>query len=153
MNKIFVVSLSFMMFSALVLNPVFADSDIEKTVCKVPLSAASMATGTVVGTPIGIIRKTGSQYVGCVKEFKKDSNTYKFWGALYSAPVAAVAGPIKGTICGAKNAIHYSVAKPFSREAFSLGNIEGNVPTKAGAKTNLQPNKDKPELQPWGSPR
>ncbi len=68
------------MLSVLISKPVFADADALKTVDKLSLSAASMATGTVVGAPIAIVRKTGSQYIGCVKEFKKDSNTYKFWG-------------------------------------------------------------------------
>lgn len=154
MNKIFIASLILIIvFSALVLKPAFSDSDIKKEVCKLPLTATSVAASTVVGTPIAIVRKTGSQYVGCVKEFKKDSNTYKFWGALYSVPVAIVAGPIKGTICGAKNAVRYSIDKPFSRDAFSLGNLEENVPASTTAKTNLHPNTDKPESQPWGSPR
>jgi hypothetical protein len=153
MNKIFIIKLSLVVLSASMLQAAFADSDIKKTVCKPPLSVASMAAGTVAGTPIAIVRKSGSQYVGCLKEFKKDSNTYKFWGAVYSAPVAVVAGLIKGTIYGAKNAVHYSVDKPFSKGAFSLGDLADNVPAKATAKTNLYLNKDKPECQPWGTPR
>jgi len=149
MNKIFRISLSCIIFSALVCKPASADSDIPKTVSKATLTATSMATCAVAGTPIAFVRKTGSQYVGCVKEFKKDSNTYKFWGALYSAPVAAIAGPIKGTICGARNAIHYSVDKPFGKEAFSLGNLED----KSKTNTNLNSNPDKPETQPWGTSR
>jgi hypothetical protein len=151
MNKIFTISLSLVAFSILVSKPVFADSDVLENISKVSLSATSVATGAVAGTPIAIVRKTGSQYVGCVKEFKKDSNSYKFWGALYSAPVAAVAGPIKGTICGIKNAVRYSIDKPFGKEAFSLGSLE-EAP-KATTKTNLHSNPDKPETQPWGTPR
>ena len=155
MNKVFIAGLSLIVVSAgaavspSVFSSAFADSDVVKTVSKTSLSVTSMAAGTVVGTPIAIVRKTGSQYIGCVKEFKKDSNTYKFWGALYSAPVAAVAGPIKGTICGARNAVRYSVDKPSGKEAFSLGNLE-EVPKP---KTNINSNPDKPENQPWGTPR
>jgi hypothetical protein len=151
MNKIFIVSLSFIVFSALTIKLAFANTDVPKTVCKVSASVSSIAAGTVVGTPIAIVRKTGSEYIGCVKEFKKDSNTYKFWGAAYSAPVAVVSGLIKGTVYGAKNAVHYSFNKPFGKEAFSLGNLEDSV--RAPAKTNMQPNTDKPETQPWGTPR
>jgi hypothetical protein len=151
MNKILIVSLSLIVaVSALILKPAFADSDVLQEAGKVSLSVTSIAAGTVAGTPIAIVRKTGSQYIGCIKEFKKDSNTYKFWGTPYSALVAVVAGPIKGTICGAKNAIRYSVDKPFSRESFSLGNLEDK---KATAKTNLNSNPDKPESQPWGTAR
>lgn len=153
MNKVFIASLNLIALSALVLKPAFADSDIKKTVCRLPLSAASIAVGTVAGTPIAVIRKTGGQYVGCVKEFKKDSNTYKFWGAVYSAPVAVISGSIKGTISGAKNAVHYSVAKPFGKEAFSLGNLEDKTSTGTTPKTTLSPNQDKPESQPWGTPK
>ncbi len=150
-NKISLASLSLLVFNAFAIKIAFADSDIIKAVGKVSLSASSMAVGTVVGTPIAIIRKTDSQYVGCVKEFKKDSNTYKFWGAACSAPVAVISGLIKGPVYGAKNAISYSIDKPFSKDAFSLGNLEDNTPTNA--KTNIQPNMDKPESQPWGTSR
>ncbi len=153
MNKIFIISLSLLIFNALMGKSAFAASDVVKTVSKTSSSATSMVAGTVIGTPIAIVRTTGSQYIGCVKEFKKDSNTYKFWGALYSAPVAAIAGPIKGTICGVKNAVHYSVDKPFGKEAFSLGNLEETASPKGPAKTNLNSNPDKPETQPWGTPR
>jgi hypothetical protein len=69
---------------------------------------------------------------------------------LCSAPVAAIAGPIKGTICGAKNGIHYSIDKPFSKDAFSLGKLEDE---SGISKARTQVNTDKPELQPWGTPR
>ena len=145
MNRV-IVNSSFFLVLNTVVAPVFAADDL---ITKPIVSAASMTAGTMAGTPIAIVRKTASQYVGCVKEFKKDNNTYKFWGALYSAPVAAIAGPIKGTICGAKNAIHYSVDKPFSKDAFSLGKLEDS----GILKTSTQVNSDKPELQPWGTPR
>jgi hypothetical protein len=151
MKKIFTISLSLLALSALAMTPILADSGLPINIGNASLSASSMATGALVGTPIAIVRNTGSQYVGCVKEFKKDSNSYKFWGALYSIPVAAVAGPIKGTICGVRNAVRYSVDKPFGKEAFSLGNLE-EMP-KVTTKTSLHPNPDKPETQPWGTPR
>jgi len=153
MNKIYIVSLSLILCSALLLQPAFADSDGLNTISKASLSASSMVGGTVAGTPIAIVRKTGSEYIGCVKEFKKDSNTYKFWGAAYSAPVAVVSGLIKGPVYGAKNAIHYSIDKPFGKEAFSLGKLEDITSVKVKAKTTIQPNMDKPESQPWGTPR
>jgi len=147
------VSLILVVFDSLAIKSAFADSDALKTIGKSPLNAASIAAGIVAGTPIAIVRKTGRQYMGCVKEFKKDSNTYKFWGAVYSAPVAVTAGLIKGAIYGPKNALHYSVDKPFSKDAFSLGDLEENMPAKPGTKTNLNSNPDKPETQPWGTPR
>lgn len=151
MNKISISSLSLIMFSIFAVKPALADTNISKTISKVPVSAASMAASTTIGTPIAIVRKTSCEYVGCVKEFKKDSNTYKFWGAAYSAPVAVVSGLIKGTVYGAKNAIRYSVNKPFSKDAFSLAKLENNVSVKT--TTNTQPNMDRPENQPWGTPR
>lgn len=153
MNKVVIDSSFFLVLSAVLAGPAFASGDL---ITKPAVSAASITAGTVAGTPIAIVRKTGSQYKGCVNEFKKDSISYKFWGALYSGPVAAVAGPIKGTICGAKNAIRYSINKPFSKEAFSLGNLEAEV--RPIAKTKINSNQrnvytDKPENQPWGTPR
>src|SRR5580700_11056737 len=147
MNRVIINSSFFVMLSPVLVAPVLAADDL---VTKPAVSTASMTAGTVIGTPIAIVRRTASQYIGCVKEFKKDSNTYKFWGVLYSAPVAAVAGPIKGTICGAKNAFRYSIDKPFDKSAFSLSNLEEAPKT---TKTNLKSNPDKPETQPWGTPR
>jgi len=148
MNKNFIAVTSVILLSTCSLQRSYADSDAVKAVCKAPLAAASMAAGTVVGTPIAIVRKTGTQYVDCVKEFKNDSNTYKFWGAFTSILVAPTSGIIKGTIYGPKNAIKHSVESPFSKDAFSLGNLE-DAPAGA-APSNLKPN-DKPELQPWGT--
>ena len=131
-----IVSVSLTALSAFTAKSAFADTDVVKTVGKVSLTATSMAAGTVAGTPIAIMRKTGSQYIGCLNEFKKDSNTYKFWGAAYSAPVAVISGLIKGTVSGAKNAVRYSIDKPFGKDAFSLGHLEDNLSTNAKTKTN-----------------
>lgn len=125
---------------------VLADPAIVKPAARPVAAASSMVTGIVAGTPIAVVRKTGSQYIGCVKEFKKDSNTYKFWGAVYSAPVAVVSGLVKGTTYGPKNAIRYSTNKPLSKDSFSLSNLE----SKKRAKPNLFPKLEKPESQPWG---
>jgi hypothetical protein len=123
-------------------------SNADNAVSKVPLSAASMATGAIVGTPIAIVRKTKSQFCGCLKEYKKDSNAYKFWGTGCAAIVAAPAGLIKGSICGAKNAVVHSVQQPFSRDAFSLGKLQESPPAP-----KPRPSDEKPESQPWGTPK
>jgi hypothetical protein len=110
-----------------------------------------MAAGTVVGTPIAVVRKTESQYIDCVNEFRKDSNSYKFWGAFCSILVAPTAGIIKGSIYGPKNAIIHSIDSPFSKDAFSLGGLEG-MPAGGAAPANPNAN-EKPESQPWGTHR
>lgn len=152
MNKT-LITLSIVAASLCSALPAPAESDAIKTACKVPLDAASMATGTVIGTPVAIVRKTGSQYVDCLKEFRKDSNSYKFWGAVMSLPVAATSGLVKGAVYGPKNAIVHSVAKPFGKDAFSLGPLENSNAGSASKPAAAQPVSDKPEAQPWGSPR
>ncbi len=151
MKNIYIVSLNVILISTLMLKPSSADSGTLKTVGKVSICATSIAAGTVVGTPIAMVRKAGSQYVDCVKEFKKDSNAFKFWGAGCSVPVAVVSGLIKGPVYSAKNAIRYSTDKPFGKDAFSLGKLEDNA--SATTKTNIRTDMDKPESQPWGTPR
>jgi len=120
----------------------------DNAIAKAPASVASVATGTAVGTPIAIVRKTKSQFIGCLKEYKKDSNAYKAMGAACSAIVAVPAGAVKGTLCGAKNAVVHSVDKPFSKESFSLGDLEG-----AAKPIKPRPPGERPESQPWGTPR
>ena len=153
MNKIFLVNLNTTLISLIITNSAHADSDILKAIVKTPLSATSMAAGTVAGTPIAIVRKTDEQYVRCVKLFKRDNNSYKFWGTTCSIPVAVGAGLIKGTIYSTKNAVYYSVNKPFDKNAFSLGPLKDNVSKKkkTGTSTNLKSGDTKPESQPWGS--
>jgi hypothetical protein len=153
MKKVFITSLSLIALTSLMPHTAIADSGIKKAVCELPLSASSIAVATAVGTPIAITRKTSNQYMGCLKEFKKDSNSYKFWGTLCSAPVAVISGSIKGTISGAHNAVHYSISRPFGKDAFSLGKLEDTVSAKPTAKSDSYPNPDKPESQPWGTPK
>jgi hypothetical protein len=161
MNKIFALVLTEVILQAnWLISPAFADKEVAKAICALPVHAASMAAGTVVGTPIAILRKTKSQYFGCLKEYRKDSNAYKFWGSGYSLIVAAPAGVVKGTVCASKNAIVHSVDKPFSKETFSLGKLE-NIPasnetTQPSNETTPpkpSPSTIKPESQPWGTPR
>jgi len=129
-----------------------ADTDSAKGAEKIPLGAASMASGIVVGTPVAIVRKTGGQYVECLNEFKNDSNTWKFWGAFYSLPVAVTAGLVKGAVYGPKNAIGHSINRPFSKEAFSLGELEGQ-PVAHTKREVPSPYEGMPESQPWGTPK
>ena len=138
-------------FSTTSVLPACADSNALKDGCMVPVTAASMATGTVVGTPIAIVRKTGSEFVSCVKLYRKDSNSYKFWGSLCSVPVAGASGLIKGTIYGAKNAVGHSINRPFGKDAFSLGELEGSSAVESRRSTTDSIYAGKPESRPWGT--
>jgi hypothetical protein len=71
-------------------------------------------------------------------------------GAFCSIPVALTAGLIKGSVYGPKNAIVHSIDKPFSKDTFSLGNLEGEE--KSAKSNELQKGDvEKPESQPWGT--
>jgi hypothetical protein len=148
MNKALFISLVLVTSNASAFIAAKADSNL---LTESALTTSSITAATTFGTPIAIVRKTSDQYIDCLKEFKKDSNSYKLWGALSSVLVAAVAGPIKGTVDGAKNAVRYSFSKPFSKDAFSLGNLEG--PDSQTAKTSVKFDPEKRESQPWGTPR
>lgn len=86
---------------------------------------ASIAAGLVFGTPISIVRRTGQEISQGTKDLLGDTDNWFLMvpaGAL-TVPFGCVSGAASGVVHGAKNAWTGSADEPFSKDAFSLGEM------------------------------
>lgn len=89
-----------------------------------PTIVLGTTAGIVVGTPVATTRITGKSIKAIFHEYDNDSFSYKFWGRPFALPMGILVGTIKGCIVGPKNAMRYAKEKPFSKESFSLEDLQ-----------------------------
>lgn len=96
-----------------------------KFAAKMPVEFASFCTGAVFGTPIAVARKTAQNSVKATKDASGNSdNKGKLAAAsLIGLPVGIFTGSIEGVYWGLANSWTNS-SKPFSKDAFSLGEMK-----------------------------
>lgn len=87
--------------------------------------SASFAVGMVFGTPIAIVRKTGQEIVQGTKDLVGDTDNWFILApaGVVATPFGCVSGGAGGVLSGIKNAWTGSADEPFSKEAFSLGDM------------------------------
>lgn len=87
--------------------------------------AASFTAGVVVGTPIAIVRKCKTEIVQATKDLTGDTDKLYFIlpAGLLGMPFGALSGTVEGTFLGIINSWKASGDEPFSKEAFSLGDM------------------------------
>jgi len=111
--------------------PASADESKEmlKNVGMFPVRTLALGAGLLVGTPIAISRRTAdrcSEYTGnfADKIGGKDHLPPVLFASVLGVPFGVIAGTSEGVYLGGKNAIANCVEKPFSKESFSLGELE-----------------------------
>ena len=109
-------------------GPALADGtkDMIKNSAMLPVRMLSVGSTAVVGTPIAITRqvtvrirqftKEGADKIGGSKDFPPN-----FYASFFSVPAGTLVGTAEGFYYGGKNAVQAGYKKPFSLEAFSLG--------------------------------
>jgi hypothetical protein len=113
-----------MLVSALVADSVLADDPGPvKSACAAPVVVAGAITGIIFGTPIAIARMSGRSMSAIYHEYDNDPVCWQFWGRPVALPLGLVEGTIKGCIIGPRNAFRHAKDKPFSRDAFSLEDL------------------------------
>ncbi len=87
--------------------------------------SASFAAGVVFGTPIAIVRKTGQEIVQGTKDLVGDTGNWLLLApaGVIATPFGCVSGGAGGVLSGIKNARTGSADEPFSKDAFSLGDM------------------------------
>jgi hypothetical protein len=87
---------------------------------------ASFVVGTVVGTPINMIRGMKKDYVSFYQAMvgKSENTGLKVFAATLCFPCGVVNGMMSGIGYAPLNAWKYSAEAPFSKETFSLGKAE-----------------------------
>lgn len=106
-----------------------AAADEPKTMAEnvvlLPVRAASIASGLVIGIPVAIARRSSNRVIEYTGNFAdkmggKDHIPPKIIGSVFGLPFGLLVGTGEGVYYGGKNAIGNSVEKPFSLAAFSL---------------------------------
>ncbi|MBX9690482.1 MAG: hypothetical protein K2X27_27450 [Candidatus Obscuribacterales bacterium] len=107
------------------LLPAKADDSL-KGVAMIPVRLLAFATGAVVGTPIAVVRKTASNTTEMSGELsgKSDNPLLRGGSALVILPFAVFKGGLEGLYMGTANSWKNSSEKPFSKDSFSLGDMD-----------------------------
>jgi hypothetical protein len=125
MKKLCAAFLCGLAISTLAVAPAFADDDgVLSVVVGMPLKGASVATAMVVGLPVAIVRKSAENTKEQTKKVAGDNANPVMTGlaALVGLPIGLVSGTIDGSQAGFKNSLKFD--KPFSKEQFSLGDLD-----------------------------
>lgn len=103
-----------------------SDSICDKFGCvaMAPFKAAALLPGIVIGTPIAVTRKVAEESMDATKKVAHDSSNPAFLLAagIVGLPIGMFVGGVEGLYYGPANAFT-NHDKPFSKEAFSLGEI------------------------------
>jgi hypothetical protein len=100
-----------------------------KNTAMFPVKALAVGAGLVVGTPVAVVRQTAERSMGITGDFAdkiggKDSLPPVLFASVLGVPFGLLVGSAEGVYFGGKNAIQHGVEKPFSKESFSLGELE-----------------------------
>jgi hypothetical protein len=117
----------------LTLAPARADGgwkDAAKNTALVPVKAASIASGLVVGVPMAVVRRASNRCIektsaGADNIGGHESAPPVLFAAVLGIPAGLIEGTGEGLYQGTKNAIQFGATKPFSLESFSLADDLG----------------------------
>jgi hypothetical protein len=125
MRKVMLSTLAAFLISGVIAAPSNADAgEMGKAMIKFPITMTSFAAGTAIGTPIAIIRKSSSNTKETYGNYS-DGGMLKKGGGLMIAPsVGIMKGSYQGIQLGPKNAWANSSEHPFSKDVFSLGDLD-----------------------------
>lgn len=126
MRKALLSTLAAFLLVGTVQAPSNADAgEMAKKAFKVPIVLTSFAAGTAVGTPIAIGRKSMSNTKETCDNLAGDGGMIKKGAcSVVAVPVGVGKGTFQGVIIGPKNAWKNSSEKPFSKDVFSLADLD-----------------------------
>jgi hypothetical protein len=140
-KKSLALSLALVAVSTWTLAPARADGgwkDAAKNTAMLPVKAASIASGLVVGVPMAVVRRASNRCIentnaGADHIGGKDSGPPVVIASVLGMPIGLLQGTSEGIYQGTKNAIQYGSSKPFSLESFSLAQDLGGDYSTPGA--------------------
>jgi len=95
---------------------------VAKSIASTTMRLVFWSAGTVLGTPIAVLRKTGEN---TMETFNKgDGGMQKAGYAAAALPVGVVTGSLEGLWLGPKNSWEASGEHPFSKDLVSLGEMK-----------------------------
>lgn len=109
--------------------PAFADN-MDKVVqgALLPTRVGGMAAGTVIGTPIAIVRSSLKSYTGMTEKAADkvgghDCGPSCALVSVVTLPAGLVVGGVKGTYYGVKNGMVEGFKTPFHSDSMSMGKL------------------------------
>lgn len=92
----------------------------------VPARFASFVVGSVVGTPVAMVRKSKQEIVTATRDLVGDTNNKFLLGAggFLGVPAGLISGFFEGPVYGVMDAWKGSADEPFSAETFSMGDMK-----------------------------
>lgn len=109
-------------------SPALADGagEMMKNSAMLPVRLVSVGSTAVVGTPIALTRQISVRIREFTKTFADKIGGHEdfppnFFASFLSVPCGLVVGTGEGLLYGGKNAFGPGYEKPFSLQAFSLG--------------------------------
>lgn len=125
MRKVMLSTLAAFLMAGVVQAPSHADAgEMGKALIKFPITMTSFAAGTAVGTPIAIMRKSMSNTKETYGNYSDGGFVKKSGGMVIAPGVGVVKGSAQGIMIGPKNAWSNSSEHPFSKDVFSLGDLD-----------------------------
>ncbi len=117
------------LLSVLSCAPAFAGDDPATQTVLIPFRVAAFGVGTVVGTPVSIIKRSvknvGKHTDGIASKMGGDDNTAaKVFAFPFALVTGTVAGTAEGVYYGAKNSVDNCAEHPFSAASMSLSDSD-----------------------------
>jgi len=124
MRKVMLSTLAAFLLSGAIQAPSNADDGLGAKLIKFPVTLTSVAAGTALGTPIAMSRKMMSNTKETYDSVGEGGGMKKAAALVVAPPVGIVKGSFQGMILGPKNAWNNSSEHPFSKDCFSLGDLD-----------------------------
>ncbi|MDZ4835775.1 MAG: hypothetical protein SGJ27_18515 [Candidatus Melainabacteria bacterium] len=125
MRKVLLSTLAACLLSVGAQSPSQADAgEMAKAVFKFPITVTSFAAGTAIGTPIAMGRKSMTSSKEYADKWGEGGFVKKTGGTMVAYPAGMMRGTCEGAVLGPKNAWKNSSEHPFSKDCFSLGDLD-----------------------------
>jgi hypothetical protein len=132
MKKLLLAALSLVIAGSASVGAARADDGKEMMTNTAMLPVRTLAVGTafVVGTPIAVFKRCAFRSINYTNTFADNIGGHDnlppvLFASVMGVPFGMIAGGAEGVMLGGKNALT-GVEKPFSKESFSMGDIDGD---------------------------
>lgn len=124
MRRVMLSTIAAVLLTTVLPAPSYADGMLSE-VTKFPMTMTSFVAGTVLGTPIAVGRKVMNNTKETCDNMAGDKGmAMKAACGVVALPVGLFTGSLEGMYLGPKNALYNSGESPFSKDCFSLGDLD-----------------------------
>ena len=93
--------------------------------------AVAVGSGMAVGVPLAMAKRMAFRSINITNQFADQIGGHEnlppvMFASVLGVPFGLICGGAEGAYLGSKNAIAHGVEKPFSKESFSMGDIDAD---------------------------